>query len=398
MMPILVVLLSQETFKEDYVKSIVVHSKVKIINLLCDKPENFSKSEIDAFIANKGEKVSKLTKFRRIENEVSTLDKIEDFLRKNIFKYFIQNQWASYVIEKLLPIIKHEKPMVLYTSLPPYSQARILPKLSKKSKVPFLIDFVEPMLKSTKAIDNEQKIKKDIEAVLLKKVSYITTASQEFGREIVEKNKRKLKYTVIHNGFEKHRSADGSQNGMFQILFYGDYLHHLEIETFIYGLKDISTSLKKLIEFKVIGTFPEEFRQQFFQTDIKLITKPFPKDEIALKKELAEVSYLYLPMVNFQNYSAEIVPINLFDYLSFQKPILAIGESFGIVQRILKNAKAGEVIPFKAYNKKTITIFNAFKNWEKNKNTTLKNNAELEQYTTQFNTAKMARLFLEISK
>jgi hypothetical protein len=96
------------------------------------------------------------------------------------------------------------------------------------------------------------------------------------------------------------------------------------------------------------------------------------------------------------SYTAGTVGAKLYDYLSFRKPILAIGPKPSILDTVLSETASGkvlednDVVGIKSY------IESVFKVWEK-KGTTLLNFSEsLKPYSGEYNVAKLVQIFEKI--
>jgi glycosyltransferase involved in cell wall biosynthesis len=70
--------------------------------------------------------------FERITDFIEIYFSIKDSLAK---------RWKAHVFEKIGDIIEKHQPKILYTSLPPFSSGMLTAEISKKFKIPFILDM-----------------------------------------------------------------------------------------------------------------------------------------------------------------------------------------------------------------------------------------------------------------
>lgn len=326
----------------------------------------------------------------------SLKEKISKYIRANVFIPDARLGWIPFIIKEGKKIIEKENIDLIFSSSPPHSLQIGSYYLSKSSKVKWVADFRDPWtnaywLKNLNKNRLSSYIDKHLERKVLRKADLITTVSDE----IIEMLNKKVSnnYALIHNGFEDFHKADDEPVDKFILLFFGNVVKEENHNEIYEALDSLEDNIKNKLEIHFIGNVFEGFAESIEHLkDLKFIFKDYmPRAE--LFNESAKASILFITYLKGIEYSKGTIGAKFFDYLSLQKPILAVGEKSGIADLALQETEAGELFDYKDINGIKEFIKKHFTIWEKEKVVKNKIGSGYNNYMTEGNVQKLCNKF-----
>lgn len=323
-------------------------------------------------------------------------EKISKYIRANVFIPDARMGWIPSIIKEGKKIIEKENIDLIFSSSPPHSLQVGSYFLAKKTGVKWVADFRDPWtnaywLKNLKKNKFSSWLDGRLERKVLKNADLVTTVSDEIIEMLYEKEKNN--YTLIHNGFEKFIDIKSDPSEKFIVLFFGNLVKEENHDEIYDAIDSLDESIRDRIEFHIIGNvfagFDEVIRKY---KNLKFVLKDYMPKE-ALLKEAVNASVLIITYLKGIEYSKGTISAKFFDYLSLQKPILAVGEKEGVADLALKETNAGELFAYNDVDGIIEFIKKHFSTWEKEKVIFNKQNSGYNKYMTAGNVKKLCEKF-----
>lgn len=277
---------------------------------------------------------------------------IKEYIKNFYLEFFAypdrHKGWYEYAFKAGDELIESEKIDAIISTSPPVTCHIVAKDLKQKHGIPWVADLRDlwsqyhyyPYSRIRRLLD------KRLEFKTLSASDALTTVSKPFARELEGLHKTKDIY-VIPNGFdpdEKSQNSDISKK--FYIVHTGK-LHR--------GKRDPTPffeALNNLIARDFIDTndLIVEFygpHQEWLETEIKNFglhdfVKSYnvvPREEILKKQKEAQLLLLFTG--NTYN-EIGVIPAKVFEYFASQRPILSVGTSGSVVNRLLSETEAGK--------------------------------------------------------
>jgi glycosyltransferase involved in cell wall biosynthesis len=367
-----------------------IHPDIKVIKTDTFEPFSFYKMLLGIKQSNQ---LSNTILDKETNNNFK--NRFSKFIRANIFIPDARIGWLPFAFKKGIDILKTEKVDLIFSTSPPPSTQLIAKLLAQKSGVKWIADFRDPWTDYYKVQDLPRlKIVKDfdlkLEKSVLRQADQITTVSENIQQLFSQKAVNN--YHVIATGVQKIPQTTLKTNH-FIIMFIGHLSRFQNPIVFLDMIRNLPDYLKASIEIIFIGNIYEGFKEIFkHYPDIKITIKDYlPYQELI---QFAQQANLLLSLYQRGTvYNKGYVSLKIFDYLSLQKPILALGEKGSVADQILKDTKAGKLFDYNDHYGMMNFLIENYRTWEIQKYITLKNTAELEKYSTKTNVAKLTTLF-----
>lgn len=275
------------------------------------------------------------------------------WIRSNLFIPDPRRFWIRPSV-RLLKSYIHKNPVdLIITTGPPHSMHLIGMKLHKKLGIKWVADFRDPWtnidfyrdLLLTGAANRFHHI---LERKVLFGADHIITVSPGMTQEFKSMGVKNI--TTITNGFDHQLSETGSkETGKFSILHLGSLpksrnpVHLWEV---LSTLSKQNAEFGSLLEIRLIGRIDITVKESLekFELQKYLVQQEFIPHEETF--DLLTKSSVLLLCINNTPNAGGILTNKFFEYLSAQRPILAIGPVNGDASVILGESGAGKMFDY----------------------------------------------------
>ena len=234
--------------------------------------------------------------------------------------------------------------------------------LGNYKNVPWITDMRDEMSLNPHVNHTMRSTLRKMESKINERACAVTTVSEPIlndFKKLLPKVKRQIE---IRNGFDHDLKRETNFNEVFTIVYAGTFYGQRKPDTFFEGLKSIVSTDKIEVIIKFIGTH----RNFVIPPELEESCVFFPKMPIweALQHmALADANLLVLPPVSGKGvYSGKI-----FDYLSVQKPIIAIVDLNDVAAHLINELKAGFCADFSDITQIKSAITAAYNMWKERK-------------------------------
>lgn len=262
--------------------------------------------------------------------------------------------WYSPALKKAREIISSEKIDLIFSSSAPYTSHFIAMKLKKEFKIPWVADFRDPWSgNDILTLSYESTLIKPLRKILTKKIRIAE-------KEILKATDK----AIVVSWFHKKQLCDlhGIKNSLIEVItngydeadfrekkqynLYPDKITVTYGGTFYFGYKKLAidflnalNTIETDIEVVFIGKGAAEM-QNVDNHNLTCIYN-LPKEKFLPLCSGSDFLLLLILPTAFWN-----IPGKIFDYLCSGRPILAIAPEDGDAARIIKEAKAGFILPY----------------------------------------------------
>jgi hypothetical protein len=287
--------------------------------------------------------------------------------------------WIRPAVDRAMEIIAEDRPSIIFSTAPPYSNMIIGTICSSKSKsIPHITDFRDPWTRIDVIWVIKGKIRKwinkKLEGEVLKRSKYVIMADDlAYKDDFFIKGVRKIKAPIISisNGYDEddfknilpHRK---SRNKMFSISYVGGF----------YDQETFNNFLDPLLFWAKL--FPEDMSQvmllyagassHFFNNCYEL---PFFLENHGYLSHREAILLRYrsdIQMFSQPSYfKPHIFSGKIFEMIRTPVPILAITRTDGAVARLLDKTKTGFSVSQGKDEKAALILKKIFEDWKTNK-------------------------------
>ena len=286
---------------------------------------------------------------------VSNINKggLLSFIRGNFFIPDPKIFWVKSSVKFLNDYIRNHKIDTVISTGPPHSMHLIAQKLYQKNDVKWIADFRDPWSDLYYANDFNQlsfakKKNQKLEKIVLQNADCILTVSKTLKNDF---SKNASRVEVITNGFDEEvlQTKEINLDKKFSISYIGLLPKQSNPKALFSVLQEIceeNNEFKNDLQLNFIGDISDEVKAEInlnsLENNTKFVGYVSHQKAIEYQKK-AQVLLLLIPNVKK---SEGILTGKLFEYLTAQRPILAVGPSKGDLSEILKETNAGNVIDF----------------------------------------------------
>ncbi len=290
-------------------------------------------------VMNRGE----ITKPSRIYSETS--ERIKQFFR-SIIPIDDKIGWLPFAYLKAKKLLNHNKFQAIYATIGPYHTAITGYKLSRKYKLPLIIDYRDLWTQHPYLIFLtrwHREISEKWERKILFFATHIIVVSPEIKRKLVNKYGRSLniKITVIPNGWDREDFTKvniGNQRKKIVITYTGGFYGWQTPEYFIYALLELrrENTLPLNIRIQFIGNYFRNIRKILSNKKLADIIEIVPQVSHQKCIKYLMNSDLLLLFIGEQD-GKGVLTGKLFEYMATGKPILAMIPTYGDAANILRD-------------------------------------------------------------
>ncbi|MDB2384976.1 glycosyltransferase family 4 protein [Polaribacter sp.] len=292
-------------------------------------------------------------KKKKNQQQVATLtsSKFLSFIRGNFFIPDPKVFWVKKSVNFLKEYVQQENIDAIVSTGPPHSMHLIALKLKQKTAVKWLADFRDPWsdLYYNQDFNHSsiaKRIHKDLEKKVLEQADLVTTVSNSL-KELLQNKASNVQ--VITNGFDEEVTNEStiSLDAKFTISYIGLLPKQSHSDIFfkvIQSLIENNKEFKRDIHLNFVGDICDEVKKSVekynLQNFITFHGYVAHKKAIEFQKK-SQVLLLLIPNVI---HNEGILTGKLFEYLTTERPILAIGPKGADLEKILSETKTGTVI------------------------------------------------------
>ena len=258
-------------------------------------------------------------------------------------------RWLPILIKESKKIIEREKIDIVYFTGGPFFQWRASPIIKRKCKIPYVIDFRDPWVLSP--YKNKSKgLKKNIgeflskrwEPLVIENTARVIFATKEMEELYSAKYPSyKQKFLTIENGYDPddYRDISPKDFSTFSIVYTGKMSYYRNPKSFFEALRLV----KDRINF-----------QFFYVGEVELILEKLVTEKGLKDRVIFTGLKLYKEAISYSKGADILVLITrgskieftqkVFDYISCNKPIIAIANRKSAVAKFLNNFENSFVI------------------------------------------------------
>lgn len=305
-------------------------------------------------------------------NQVATLtqNKFLSFIRGNFFIPDPKVFWVKKSVRFLKKVVEEQKIDVVISTGPPHSMHLIAKQLNEQTNVKWLADFRDPW---SNLYYNEdfnhssiaKKIHQNLEKKILQQADVVTTVSNSLKLEF-EKTSNNVK--VITNGFDTEvlDKKELKLDKKFSISYIGLLPKQSHSDLFFKVLRtliDTNKNFAKDLQVNFIGDIANEVKlavEKYNLQNYVTFTGYVSHKKAIEYQQKSQVLLLLIPNVK---HNRGILTGKLFEYLTTNRPILAIAPKEGDLEKILENTNTGIVVDYEdeeLLTKEILRLYNLF--------------------------------------
>lgn len=292
--------------------------------------------------------------FLKETQESKRKEKISNFIRSNLFIPDARKFWIKPSVKFLKKYLNTNPVNAIVTTGPPHSAHIIGMRLKKAINIPWIADFRDPWTKIfyydelilTKIADKKHK---RLEKKVLIEANEVITIGKTVASEFQEISNRKI--TVITNGYDEEDFIEPNDvlDENFSIIHTGNISKSKNQKIFWEAISELleeRQELKDALEIKLAGQIDISVRNQIkaleLENYVKFLNYVPHNDVIKLLRE----AQVLLLKVSDTKVSKGAITGKIFEYLASRRPIIAIGDTKGDLNEIIRTTNSGKVFDF----------------------------------------------------
>lgn len=282
----------------------------------------------------------------------SLLQKVLLFIRGNFFIPDARKFWVHPSVKFLKQELEKQGFDTIITTGPPHSLHLIGLELKKDTGIRWIADFRDPWTQigyheKLKLTASSRKKHEKLEKKVLNAADDILVTSYTTREEFESKTNRPVH--LITNGFDTEIEQQNTEHSEFWISHIGSLLAGRNPENLWLALSELlneNEDFRKKFRLKLAGRISDSVLESIQAAGLQefLENKGYISHSEALKLQ-RQSSVLLLLEINSEE-TKGIIPGKVFEYLSANKPILAVGPANWDAEQILKKTLAGSVFQY----------------------------------------------------
>jgi len=300
----------------------------------------------------------------------SLMEKLMLWIRGNFYIPDARKNWVKPSIAYLSDFVEREDIKSIVTTGPPHSVHLIGEGLKAKFDLNWLADFRDPWTsigyhKKLKLTDSSQKKHEQLESLVLNNADQILVTSETTKAEFQDITKKPI--SVITNGHDTDYQGGINLDENFTITHIGSLLSGRNPKNLWQVLSEIAREnavFRSDLQLEFLGVVSQEIMDSLhrFELEPYVKLKGYVSHAAAVRKQRSSQILLLIEIDSEE--TKGIIPGKLFEYMSAQRPILAIGPENWEVGNLIAETKTGEIFDYKARTElKSLILkwFNAYK-------------------------------------
>ena len=343
---------------------------------------------------------SLLKRFRKANNtgNVKSQDgkwstRVLKWIRANVFIPDPKVLWLRPVLLECISLLKKESYDMVYTNGTPHSLHLVGLRLQEKYKLKWVadfrdpwtgIDFFEHLPLSRRAIKKHRELENEV----ITKADRVITVSPTWANQLSEIGNRDVK--CITNGYDT--IIQRQETDVFVIAHIGSLHADRDIGVIIEAMRNLSSEID--VKLQLVGSVDSILIKKLRSIDVSVNIEVI--GEVAhyeAKSYMASASILLLP-INQSRDSDGRIPAKLFEYLTTEIPILALGDREGDAAKIISEANVGVTYAYTETNE----IMDFVSNVASGKYKTAPAKSVIGQYSRQYLSNQLAHLLLQLAE
>lgn len=335
-------------------------------------------------------------------------EKVAVWIRGNFFIPDARVFWVKPSVKYLTEYLKKNPVDALVSSGPPHSMHLIAQELKRKLNIPWLADFRDPWtnidfyedLMLTGFADRKHH---KLERKVLEHANAVVSISESMTEELKEgqgtRDKGQNKFVTITNGFDDDDIYKGvvETDKKFSIAHIGTLVRSRNPEVLWKVLAELvkDKNFAAHLEIKLVGKVDVNVTQSLEQYGLSGFVNKIdylPHGEVVKFQQQAQ---LLLLLINNTKNAKSILTGKFFEYLSAQRPIVAIGPVDGDAAKILNQTNAGKISGYTDVEGLKQNILNYFEQYKSGKLSV--NSQQIERYSRKELTKQLSEVLNAIS-
>ena len=330
----------------------------------------------------------------------SFMNRLSKWIRANLFIPDARVGWKLFAVKEGVRIVKEENIDLIFSTSPPQSTQLIARNIALRTDTPWFADFRDPWtdLFTLKELPRNSFVKwidKYFEASVLSRADVVSTVSRGLIDLFVSKTESP-KYVELPNGYDSpdFEGIEKHPSEKFRILYVG-YIDKSQVPyNFFKALSELSDEMLNQVDVQFYGKCHQAVYSEVERLGIQhCITfngyVPHSKSVQLMKN--AELLLLIIPDVENNK---GILTGKLFEYLAAQNYILGFGPEQGDAATIIESTNSGKLFDYQ----KEVSghIIDLFEKWKRKEPLSEINEEEVQSYSRENLTRKLALEFDEL--
>lgn len=298
----------------------------------------------------------------RVLVKVLESKKITKYFAK-VINYFFPNSsntlperrlqyWINPAIKECLQIIKNNNIKLIYSSYNPPASVRVAAAVTEKTGIPWINEYRDlwtgnPYLSSSGKV---KELNWKVESNLITNADALVTVSEPLKLDLIKLHNKPT--YVIYNGIDKineTKSYQKTSNNIIKIVYTGIiYKGKRDPKQLFEALKILKSKNIEVFNRLSIDFYGAKMKEimgkdvdDFGLEKIINLHDPISHDKVIKVQSEADI----LLLLGWNNIADEgVVTGKVFEYLSWKKPILALGYIGGAMDLLLRETKTGYVV------------------------------------------------------
>ncbi len=326
----------------------------------------------------------------------SVLSKLSLWIRSNFFIPDPRILWIRPSVNNLAKYLKQNPVQVIISTGPPHSMHLIAMKLKRKLAVKWVADFRDPwtnidFYKELLLSSWADRIHRKLEKRVLSEADHILTVSPGMTKEFMATGLKNI--TTITNGFDGMPAINLPPGAEFSILHLGSMPKSRNPENLWKVLKELTDQNEAFaasLKIDLIGKTDISVKEsiRYYQLEKFIRSENYIPNDLALQR-LTQAAVLLLCINNTAN-SDGILTNKFFEYLSANRPIIAIGPVNGDASFILQETGAGKIFDYndiEGLKNQVISLFELY-----SQNMLISENYGIEKYSRKHLTSELSNV------
>lgn len=329
------------------------------------------------------------------QKKQSLVQKMMLWVRGNIFIPDARVLWVKPSVKFLENYIHENDIQVVITTGPPHSLHLIGLNLKKNLNIQWIADFRDPWTtigyyKDLKLTNNSHKKHLQLEREVLQTADKVLVTSFTTQKDFEQITSKPV--YLITNGFDTENVGKTVMDVKFTISHIGSFLSERNPRILWKALKNLikdHPTFKDDFQLNLVGKVSQEILDTITEFNLTKFTNivGYVSHNEAIKFQ-KQSQVLLLVEINSEE-TKGIIPGKLFEYLSSERPILALGPEESDFERILVETNSGVFHQYDQIDKLEQTIFSFYEKYKA---------GELKNYPVGLNKYSRKSLTQELSK
>ncbi len=291
----------------------------------------------------------------------SPLKRLAFFLRLHTVAPDMRILWNPYLYRAALEELRTKKYDCILTTAPPHSTHLVAKKLKKRFGIPWLADFRDPWTKVFYLQQQKQNpviraINNRMERGVVGNADVNLIITKYIADELPNGNK-----VVLYNGYDQQdfEKAEYRKSEKFRLKFIGKVTQGQDIAAAISAIEELRNDGLDKLEAVFIGTW-NKGQEPFGQSFIRYLPQQ-PHAEAV--RQIVDAEALLL-LINQYEGSKGMLTTKLFEYVGAKTPIVALGDTRGEANAVLRDYGAGKMFEYNDAKNFKQEIGRLYRAWE----------------------------------